>query len=335
MEEGSKITGHKTSSVNGAVYVLNQGSSFTMNGGEISDNESTSTTTGSSVGGVWIGLNSEFIMNGGKISGNTRSTTDYGVGGIYGDTGSKITMNGGEISENTGTVGGTGGVRHVGGTGSSFTMNGGKISGNTGGSAGGLYIGSGTVFTMNGGEISGNNGINYGGVHIVGSSVSPNICRMTGGKISGNTGAYDGGLIIVNSSFLFSGGSITGNTGPRSGDFNFAGSTLILAETASAPNITLQGGTAATQVGITSGWTGEVATLNLYYNDVSYATVVSNWVGKKVITNSNEYGAYALTSADIDKFKLVNFVNSNYIPRKISDEGRTIVRTGANIGNLQ
>jgi hypothetical protein len=62
---------------------------------------------------------------------------------------------------------------------------------------------------------------------------------------------------------------------------------------------------------------------------------VSNWVGKKVITNSNEYGAYALTSADIDKFKLVNFMNSNYIPRKISDEGRTIVTGGANIGNLQ
>jgi len=66
MKAGSKITGHTTSSSQGAVYVSGN---FTMEGGEISGNH-TESTSQSSTGGVYIS-SSNFIMSGGKIINNT------------------------------------------------------------------------------------------------------------------------------------------------------------------------------------------------------------------------------------------------------------------------
>jgi hypothetical protein len=114
----SKITGNRISSSGSGVYV-NSGT-FTMNGGEISDNASSS----SGGGGVYVG-GGTFTMNGGKISGNTANSG--GGGGVY--------------------VGG--GV---------FTMTGGEISGNTTSSyGGGVYIGavSTSKFEKTGGTITG------------------------------------------------------------------------------------------------------------------------------------------------------------------------------------
>jgi hypothetical protein len=60
---------------------------------------------GNNAGGVEI-FGGTFIMDGGEISGNFRSST---AGGVYVSTGSTFTMNGGTITGNTATGGGTGG----------------------------------------------------------------------------------------------------------------------------------------------------------------------------------------------------------------------------------
>ena len=161
MNNGSKITGG--GNVVSGVSVYN--GIFTMNGGEISDNNFHGVTVGSGT----------FTMTGGKISDNSFSGVSV-PGGTF-------TMNGGEISDNEGSYGG--GVSVNNGT---FTMNGGEISGNeASGKGGGVYVASGT-FTMTGGEISDNSAIassissSFGGGVYVDSSSS---FKKTGGIITG------------------------------------------------------------------------------------------------------------------------------------------------------
>jgi len=172
---------------NAASLVRVNGGTITMNGGAVLQNN-----RASQGGGVFVNYGI-FIMNGGKVSGNTVSDgyNNYG-GGVY--VSGTFIMNGGEISGNTvnGSYNNYGGGVYVNGT---FTMSGGTISGNTAsGTAsgsyysygGGVYVSSGT-FTMSGGAINGNNASgsnnnNYGGgVYVFGGTFN-----MYGGAISGN-----------------------------------------------------------------------------------------------------------------------------------------------------
>ncbi|MDR3160748.1 MAG: InlB B-repeat-containing protein [Spirochaetaceae bacterium] len=149
MQTGSKITGN---SGDGGVYVY--GGTFTMSGGEISDNFAGFY----SGGGVAVGSSGTFTMSGGEISGNVSAGSGGGVA-VY--SSGTFTMSGGEISGNSSVTGG-GGVDVSNGT---FTMSGGEISGNYSssvGGGGGVYVSNGT-FTMNGGEISGNSASDSGG----------------------------------------------------------------------------------------------------------------------------------------------------------------------------
>ena len=148
-----------------------------------------------------------FIMNGGKISGNTVDEhMSYG-GGVY-NAGGTFTMNGGEINGNTagGNYSYGGGVFTDGGT---FTMNGGEISGNAATyNGGGVYSGGG-VFTMNGGEINGNETeVEGGGVFNLNGTFT-----MNGGEISGNKAKLGGGVYNNSSgTILITGGEIRDNT---------------------------------------------------------------------------------------------------------------------------
>jgi len=201
MNDGAKITRNIKIYSNvgggGGVYINN--GTFTMNGGEISDNTASSDHYSGSGGGVYIN-NGTFTMNGGEISGNTAfsSSTSFSGsgGGVYISNGT-FTMNGGEISSNTAssssysTYGG-GVYIHDG----NITMNGGKISGNTayssysnsiGDCGGGLYVFNGP-FTMNAGEISGNtvssSSSSFGGVYGGGVYVAGTFTKF-GGTITG------------------------------------------------------------------------------------------------------------------------------------------------------
>lgn len=154
--------------------VLASGAKLTMESGIISGN--TGIESGqAAAGGVMVKATATFIMNDGKICDNTG-------GGVclYDGTspGSEFVMNGGEISGNTASDGA--GVHGVYSTANNakFTMNGGKIIGNTAtGDGGGIYLCG--QFALTGGEISGNtaenlgNGINvyFGTLSVEGSSI--------------------------------------------------------------------------------------------------------------------------------------------------------------------
>jgi hypothetical protein len=198
------------------VYVDGSSASLTMKAGAKITGNTGGFGANGGTGGVFIGENSSFTMEGGVISGNS----DFSGGGVF--VAGAFTMTGGEISGNTasnyggGTIGG-GGVSVVGGA---FTMTGGKISGNTasavspGVSCGGgvyvryLYVSEGSSndgsFTMEGGEISDNSADDGGGVY-----VGRGAFTITGGEISGNTSNYGGGVFISNEgSFTKTGGGV-------------------------------------------------------------------------------------------------------------------------------
>jgi hypothetical protein len=175
--DGLTLTG-SASGANGGVNIGNY-SSFTMNGGAISGNQS---------GGALVGNHSSFIMNSGTISGNSDSMG----GGVYVGTDGAFIMNGGTISQNAAT--GKGGGVYV-DTNGRFEMTGGTIGGssadkNTGANGSGVYVGGNeATFTMKGGTISGNEATDNGG----GVYVSEGSFTMSEGTISGNKATNNGG----------------------------------------------------------------------------------------------------------------------------------------------
>ena len=145
-----------TSGGGGAVYVGSTGI-FTMESGAVIQN----CYSGANGGGVYNG--GSFTMNGGKISGNYLTKTSSNGGGVL-NLGT-FTMYGGEISGNTATNWG-GGVY----SNSIFTMYGGEISGNTSTNlGGGLYNAGNNTFTMSGdAAISNNKALMGGGIYSTG-----------------------------------------------------------------------------------------------------------------------------------------------------------------------
>ncbi|MDR0637173.1 MAG: fibronectin type III domain-containing protein [Treponema sp.] len=151
-----------------ALLRVNTGGTLEMNAGAKISGNTTSTSSSTVGGGVYV--SGTFIMNGGEISGNTATSSSSYIcgGGVY-VSGGTFTMSGGEISGNTATssssyICGGGGVYVSGGT---FTMSGGEISGNTASasssssyaSGGGVYVSSSGKFskTNAGGTIYGSN----------------------------------------------------------------------------------------------------------------------------------------------------------------------------------
>jgi hypothetical protein len=224
MNNGSKITGNLgiNAYTDGGGVLVDYNGIFTMNGGEISDNNA---ATG---GGVHVA--GTFTMSGGKITENLSRSDGGGVYvGRRWDTNSEaylgtgtFTMTGGEISGNNSNSSGGGGV-YLEGNQTTFTMTGGKISGNSAGypgSGGGVFVGSYENFTgnftMNGGEISDNTAPAGDG----GGVASWGIFTMNDGKISGNTasgrvyGSGGGVYMFIDGIFTMNGGEISGNTAP-------------------------------------------------------------------------------------------------------------------------
>ncbi len=136
-----------TGNGNGSVITINRNANFTLcdcrGGGTITGG---SATSGS---GVYVGYNSTFTMEGGTISDNAAGGS--GGGGVF-LNGSTFIMNGGTIKNNTTTSNG-GGVVVGGGT---FIMTGGTIAGNTAGSnSDAIYVVNSGRFTMTGGYVDG------------------------------------------------------------------------------------------------------------------------------------------------------------------------------------
>ena len=220
--DGGIIT--NCSSVASAVY--NRGN-FVMNGGTITGNKNTNGTAGvgsrehgKSGGAVRMeGADSTYTMNGGEISDNQAIEG----GGILVVNG-KFTLNAGSICNNYGwddivsstnktNFGNGGGVFMRGG---SFLMNGGSITGNIAGysrSTGsretisgygaGIYLNGGTV-SISGGEISGNtgmeDGVNSNGIYFAddpqGISTEDSVLEISGNPVIDDYVYIENGMTI-------------------------------------------------------------------------------------------------------------------------------------------
>lgn len=189
---GHSITKTSEDGTFGGAIVVKEGGKLVLCDCKPSGNEGSITHSpgiegrGVRMGGSTYGVDTEFLMYGGKISGNHVGDDHVGDDGagvqIQNAT---FKMYGGEISDN-----------HV------------EKAGNYGG--GGVNVYSYGTFTMYGGKISGNtvNGNDGGGVAAFNADF-----KMYGGTITGNAaGNMGGGVYVGNTSPILSGGSITGNT---------------------------------------------------------------------------------------------------------------------------
>ncbi len=172
--------------------VLNSGT-FTLTGGKIDDNYN----KGSYAGGVYN--SGTFVMEGGEISGNFCFGNG---GGVCNSSSGTFTMEGGDISSNSSESGG--GVYNAG----DFTLKGGKIRENKAPSGGGVTNYNTAIFNMTGGEISGNSTNSSGGAGVCNGATF----IMTGGKINNNSASSPGGGVSNTGVFTMAGGEITGNS---------------------------------------------------------------------------------------------------------------------------
>ena len=269
MNAGTFITGNTnagTISSNGGGVLVN--GAFTMNGGTISTNRTTSNAslTGAVTSyGSGVYVTGTFTMNDGTISGNTASATNTntgaytanaGGGGVY-VTGNaaRFTMNGGTITGNTATATKASGANSYGGgvyvTGSAFTMSGGTVSSNTvtvsagtNGFGGGVYADG--AFTMSGtAKISSNRAPQGGGAYTVSAF------GMSGGEISDNTATASGGGVYAGSVSM-TGGVISGNAAASSGGGVYTAGTLTMSGTAKISGNSVSG-TAVNGGGVHAG----------------------------------------------------------------------------------
>lgn len=145
------IVGGVISDANGAILV-NEGCSFTLQGGTIAGNKMSS---GASE--CVKASQATLRIEGGAIVGNVGASSSCNGGGVYLDR-SVLTMTGGRIAENYAGQWG-GGVYLSSGT---FEMSGGSIENNSSKTGGGIYVTS-AVFEMTGGTIEGNSATETGG----------------------------------------------------------------------------------------------------------------------------------------------------------------------------
>jgi len=214
---GGAISGN-TSDGGGGVCINGSSAIFNMSGSAViggTTSGSTNTANVSGGGGVFINGGSTFIMNGGEISGNSAITGTYiGGGGVCVNAGT-FTMYDGSITGNTADSDG-GGV--IIGASSTFTMNGGTIGPNNKANDGGGGVMIDGIFTMRGSAIIHGNtsDIAGGGVHIHYGKFT-----MEGNaRISGNTtvSSNGGGVYVSNyGNFYMVAGTVYGsaNSAPK------------------------------------------------------------------------------------------------------------------------
>ena len=273
---GHSITKTSKDDTFGGAIVVKEGGKLVLCDCKPSGNEGSITHSpgiegrGVRMGGNTYGVDTEFLMYGGKISGNHVGDDGAGVQ-IQNAT---FKMYGGEISDN-----------HV------------EKAGNYGG--GGVNVYSGGTFTMYGGKISGNtvNGNDGGGVAAFNADF-----KMYGGTITGNAaGNMGGGVYVGNTSPILSGGSITGNTcgananGGGVGTYNcdailFSGNVQITGN--------VKGGT------ITNGTLSGGVANNFYLPSGTYITITDE------LTGSARIGVTTENTPGVGGVKYVTIVSS-------------------------
>ena len=204
MEDGAVIRNNTNRNYElGGGILLGNGSTFTMNGGEISGN------TANGGGGVAI-IGSTMVMNGGKISNNsTYKTTgqgSYGAGVYVADY---ANASGGDILFKPKPA--------------SFEMNGGKITGNKALDYGGGVLtfpqqSQKITIDINNGEISGNQ-VTKGSGGAIAAFFGVTELNIKGGTLTGNSAyQFGGGVFLYQATKVtISGGMISENKALRGG----------------------------------------------------------------------------------------------------------------------
>jgi hypothetical protein len=179
--------------------------------------------TGNEDGGVKVGSNAAFILDGGTIENNKSSGIGAGVF-VMG----AFTMKQGAIRNNTGTgqnysgaalsvfINSSGGGVYI-ASDKPASIEGGDISGNKAGVGAGIAVAKGTL-TLSGGSVSGNTATGDGG----GAHVREGTLIQSGGSISGNTATNQGGGVFVlkGGTFTRNGGSVSGNKAREGADIH-------------------------------------------------------------------------------------------------------------------
>lgn len=229
---GGKITGGWSSSTSGDTFssgiFVAGGGKLTLESGTISGNKNLGNSGAVSLyGGNTADTVSEFNMTGGEITENENSsTTQYTVGGVCLQSGSVFNMSGGKISRNKGSVGGILlcdiGTNIFNFSGGEITENESIVTGQTH-RAGGVssYNNSNNIFNMSGNAVISNNSGPVGGVGFYGGTIN-----FTGGTIAQNKSTYSngnafttvGGVYLDGCTFNMSGNAlITQNEGDIGG----------------------------------------------------------------------------------------------------------------------
>lgn len=212
MEHCVEVKNRSRLVINGTTKICNskttalsvQNASVEMNGGEICNNEGTSAgaVVLSSMGGT-----SGFIMNGGKIWGN--SSTANQAGAIYVSDGCTFNLKKGEIYQNR--TNGHGGAFAIRGK---VDMTGGSVHHNTATSGGGILLNDAGILNITGGEIASNSSQWGGGINANGH---PTVTLSGTGAVKDNTSTANAAGIFLEgddgqgTTFTMTGGSITGN----------------------------------------------------------------------------------------------------------------------------
>lgn len=212
MEHCVEVKNRSRLVINGTTKICNskttalsvQNASVEMNGGEICNNEGTSAgaVVLSSMGGT-----SGFIMNGGKIWGN--SSTANQAGAIYVSDGCTFNLKKGEIYQNR--TNGHGGAFAIRGK---VDMTGGSVHHNTATSGGGMLLNDAGILNITGGEIASNSSQWGGGINANGH---PTVTLSGTGAVKDNTSTANAAGIFLEgddgqgTTFTMTGGSITGN----------------------------------------------------------------------------------------------------------------------------
>ncbi|MCL2549472.1 MAG: hypothetical protein FWE78_00780, partial [Methanimicrococcus sp.] len=230
------LDGNGTGTPGGGIEIAGSGAKLIMNDGAVIQNSRA--ILGSSGGGVAVGTNSIFEMNGGEIRNNYVPNPGRG-GGVFIGTNGMMTMTGGSIIGNIGAGTGGGGISTSGSLifsptnhiliseNYAITVGGGihmvgnleipanvTIEGNSADAGGGgvaIYQGQ---LTLSGGSIIGNRATatNNGGAGV--RVLSTGSMLMTSGTISNNIAQSGGGIYVDNqsiNSLTITGGTISGN----------------------------------------------------------------------------------------------------------------------------
>jgi len=224
MGEGSGITNCVTASDGGGVYLGDDGY-FEMNGGSIIGN-----TASGDGGGVFVSDMAEFILSKGTISENTA----VNGGGVSIVDDGFFAMSGGLISNNQADDNG-GGINSL----SSYRaieITGGHITENDAENGGGIAAATGV---MSNAVLSGNTAVDGGGAY----RSSSGGLTFTNCEISGNTAAGSGGGVYTNGSGseFFTDCEISGNSAENGGALHASGSSNYFLEASDIKNNTASG----------------------------------------------------------------------------------------------